>query len=101
MKSWSSLLPTPEGRVSVCGAPNALQGVSDSAIGEQPLRDPVSLHPLAILLTLTGGAIVAGILGAFLAVPITAVVWTTLTAWAETGRGAAVMARAEPTWGGT
>lgn len=96
MKSWSSLLPTLEGRVSVCGAPNALQGVSDSAIGEQPQRDPVSLHPLAILLALTGGAIVAGILGALLAVPVTAVVWTAITAWAETGPGAGGTARAGP-----
>lgn len=101
MKSWFSLLPTPEGRVSVCGAPYALQDVSDSAIGEQRQRDPVSLHPLAILLALTGGAIVAGILGALLAVPITAVVCTAITACAETGRGADGTARAAPTWGGT
>jgi predicted PurR-regulated permease PerM len=56
---------------------------------------------LAILLALTGGAIVAGILGALLAVPITAVVWTAITACAETGRGADGTARAAPTWGGT
>ena len=93
MKSWSSLLPTLEGRVSVCGAPNALQGVSDSAIGEQPQRDPVSLHPLAILLALTGGAL--------LAVPMTAVVWTAIMAWAETGPGVGGTASARPTWSGS
>jgi predicted PurR-regulated permease PerM len=101
MKSWFSLLPTPEGRVSVCGAPYALQDVSDSAIGEQRQRDPVSLHPLAILLALTGGAIVAGILGALLAVPMTAVVWTAIMAWAETGPGVGGTASARPTWSGS
>jgi predicted PurR-regulated permease PerM len=60
----------------------------------------VSLHPLAILPALTGGAIVAGILGALLAVPITAVVWTAVTAWAETGRDAGGTARARP-WSGS
>jgi len=57
----------------------------------------VSLHPLAILLALTGGAIVAGILGALLAVPITAVVWTGILAWAETGRGTVEVVQASPT----
>lgn len=36
----------------------------------------VRLHPLAILLALTAGGLVAGILGAFLAVPVTAVIVT-------------------------
>ncbi len=33
----------------------------------------VSLHPVVILLALTAGAIIAGVVGAFLAVPVTAV----------------------------
>lgn len=41
----------------------------------------MSLHPLAILLSLTAGTAVAGILGALLAVPFVAVVWTVATAW--------------------
>jgi predicted PurR-regulated permease PerM len=36
----------------------------------------VSLHPVAILLALTTGAVVAGVIGAILAVPVTAVIWT-------------------------
>ncbi|HEU4370557.1 MAG TPA: AI-2E family transporter [Methylomirabilota bacterium] len=58
-------------------------------------------NPLAILLALTGGAIVAGMLGALLAVPITAVVWTAIKAWAETGRDEGGVARARPTWSGS
>jgi predicted PurR-regulated permease PerM len=34
----------------------------------------VSLHPVAILLAVTTGAVVAGIIGAIVAVPVTAVV---------------------------
>ena len=59
------------------------------------------LASLVILLALTGGAIVAGILGALLAVLIAAVVWTAIKAWAETGRGAGGVARARPTWSGS
>ncbi len=33
----------------------------------------VSLHPVAILLAVTTGAVVAGIIGAILAIPVTAV----------------------------
>ena len=39
------------------------------------------LHALAILLALTAGTIVAGILGALLAVPLTAVGWTVIREW--------------------
>lgn len=41
----------------------------------------LSLHPLVILLSLTAGTILMGILGALLAVPIVAVVWSILSIW--------------------
>lgn len=41
----------------------------------------LSLHPLAILLALTAGTILSGIIGALLAVPITAVAWAAITQW--------------------
>jgi predicted PurR-regulated permease PerM len=41
----------------------------------------LSIHGLAILLVLAAGTIVAGIAGALLAVPITAVGWTVLKTW--------------------
>lgn len=42
-------------------------------VGPLVLGRAVKLHPLAVLLSLTLGGILAGILGAFLAVPVTAV----------------------------
>jgi predicted PurR-regulated permease PerM len=41
----------------------------------------VRLHALAILLALTAGTILAGIVGALLAVPLTAVAWTVVREW--------------------
>lgn len=41
----------------------------------------MSLHPLAILLSLTAGIALAGIIGGLLAVPFAAVAWTVATAW--------------------
>ena len=41
----------------------------------------LSLHPLAILLALTAGTIIAGIVGALLSVPIAAVAWTAIKEW--------------------
>ena len=43
----------------------------------------LSLHPLVVLLALAGGGILAGIVGAVLAVPLTAVAWTVLLIWYE------------------
>ena len=41
----------------------------------------LSIHGLAILLVLAAGTILAGIVGALLAVPITAVAWTVVKTW--------------------
>jgi putative heme transporter len=41
----------------------------------------LSLHPLAILLALTAGAVLAGVIGAVLAVPVTSVLWTAVKSW--------------------
>jgi predicted PurR-regulated permease PerM len=41
----------------------------------------LKLHPLVILVALTAGTIVGGIIGAVLAVPIAAVAWAILKAW--------------------
>jgi predicted PurR-regulated permease PerM len=47
----------------------------------------LSIHGLAILLALAAGSVLAGIIGALLAVPVTAVAWTVVKTW--TGRGEA------------
>jgi putative heme transporter len=49
----------------------------------------VHLHPLAVLLALAAGGVIAGIVGAFLAVPVTAVAVTILHYYRE-GDGATV-----------
>lgn len=41
----------------------------------------LQLHPLVILLALTAGTILAGIVGAVLAVPIAAVIWAIIRVW--------------------
>lgn len=51
-----------------------VQQVEGDVVQPLVLGKAVNLHPLVILLSLTGGAIVAGIAGAFLAVPLAAVV---------------------------
>ena len=50
-----------------------VQQVEGDLLQPMVLGRAVRLHPLVILLSLTGGAIVAGIAGAFLAVPVAAV----------------------------
>lgn len=41
----------------------------------------LSLHPLVVLIVLTAGSILAGVAGAVLAVPLTAVAWAVVKAW--------------------
>lgn len=52
----------------------AVQQVEGDVVQPLVLGRAVKLHPLVILLALTGGAVVAGIAGAFLAVPVAAIV---------------------------
>lgn len=48
------------------------------------MAQTLSLHALVILLALTGGTVLAGIIGAVLAVPLVAVAWSIIKVW--TGR---------------
>jgi predicted PurR-regulated permease PerM len=41
----------------------------------------LSIHPLVILIALTAGTILAGIIGAILSVPVAAVVWAAIKVW--------------------
>src|SRR4051794_21219912 len=52
----------------------------------QPLvmGQSLKLHPLVILLALTAGTILGGVIGAVLAVPIAAVTWAILKVWDDT-----------------
>lgn len=47
------------------------------------LGNALKLHALVIIFALSTGAILGGIIGTFLAVPIAAVLWATIKAWKE------------------
>ena len=49
------------------------------------MAQSLSIHPLVILVALTAGTILGGIVGAGLAVPIAAVGWAILKTWNESG----------------
>jgi predicted PurR-regulated permease PerM len=60
----------------VAGAVTLIQQVEGDVLQPVVLGRAVRLHPVVILLALTVGAVLAGIAGAFLAVPVTAVATT-------------------------
>jgi predicted PurR-regulated permease PerM len=64
--------------VGVVIAVNQLEG---DLLAPVVLGRSLSLHPLAVLLALTAGTIVAGIIGAILAVPFAAVAWAVVDTW--------------------
>ena len=57
----------------VVGAVTIIQQVEGDVLQPVVLGRAVKLHPVVVLLALTSGAVIAGIAGAFLAVPTTAV----------------------------
>ncbi len=62
----------------VVGVIVVVQQVEGDVLAPVVLGRSLNLHPLAILLAVTAGAALAGIVGAFLAVPTAAVGWTLL-----------------------
>lgn len=70
----------------VVGVVIVVNQVEGDVLAPVVLGKALSLHPLAILLALTAGTILAGIIGALLAVPLAAVAWTAVTTWAEDKR---------------
>ncbi|MDQ3627310.1 MAG: AI-2E family transporter [Actinomycetota bacterium] len=67
----------------VLGVVIAVNQIEGDVLAPVVLGRALSLHPLAILLALTVGTILAGIIGALLSVPLAAVAWTAVTAWNE------------------
>lgn len=70
--------------VAVVVAVNQLEG---DLLAPVVIGRTLSLHPLVILFALTAGTILSGIIGALLAVPITAVVWAAAKEWWATSPG--------------
>lgn len=58
-----------------------VQQIEGNFLQPKIMGTSLKLHPLVIMLALTAGTIIAGILGALLAVPIAAVVWGILSVW--------------------
>lgn len=69
--------------VGVVIAVNQLEG---DVLAPVVLGKALALHPLAILLALTAGTILAGIIGALLSVPLAAVAWTAVSTWSRDKR---------------
>ncbi len=67
--------------VAVVIAVNQIEG---DLLAPVVLGKALSLHPLAILMALTAGTILSGIIGALLAVPIAAVSWAAIKEWRAT-----------------
>ncbi|WP_066289722.1 AI-2E family transporter [Arthrobacter sp. B6] len=59
----------------------AVQQLEGNLMQPVIMGNAVKLHPLVILLVLAIGGILAGIIGAILAVPIAAVIWTSIKSW--------------------
>ena len=60
----------------VTGAIVIIQQLEGDLIYPQVVGRSINLHPVAVLVAITAGAVVAGIAGAMLAVPAAAVLWT-------------------------
>lgn len=69
--------------VAVVIAVNQIEG---DVLAPLVLGRAVALHPLAVLLALTAGTILAGIIGALLAVPAVAAIWSVMRGWNEAAR---------------
>ncbi len=67
----------------VIGVVIAVNQIEGDVLAPIVLGRALSLHPLVILLALTAGTILAGIIGALLSVPVAAVLWTAASTWNE------------------
>lgn len=65
--------------VLVIAAITAIQQLEGDLLYPVVVGRLIQLHPLAILLALTTGTVVAGVVGALLAVPLAAVGWTVVS----------------------
>jgi len=85
----------------VVGAIFTIQQVEGDLLYPNIVGRVIRLHPVAILLALAAGTVVAGIVGALLAVPVTAAAWVGFDYWRNgasegAAEGAAPAARATP-----
>ena len=65
----------------VAGVVLAVNQLEGNLLAPLVLGRSMHLHSLVVLLALSGGAVLGGIAGTFLAVPMTALTWAVLKAW--------------------
>jgi putative heme transporter len=65
----------------VVGIVIAVNQIEGNVLQPLIMGKALSLHPLAILLALTAGTVLAGVIGAVLAVPTASVIWTAIKSW--------------------
>ncbi|HWC27644.1 MAG TPA: AI-2E family transporter, partial [Solirubrobacteraceae bacterium] len=68
----------PIAAVLVVLAITAIQQLEGDLLYPIVVGQAISLHPVAILLVLTAGTVIAGLAGALLAVPIAAAIWAAI-----------------------
>jgi putative heme transporter len=66
----------PLAALFVVAAITAIQQIEGDLLYPNIVGRVIKLHPVVILLVLTAGTVVAGLLGALLAVPVAAAIWT-------------------------
>ncbi len=66
----------PLAALFVVAAITAIQQIEGDLLYPNIVGRVIKLHPVVILLVLTAGTVIAGLLGALLAVPVAAAVWT-------------------------
>jgi putative heme transporter len=67
----------------VVGIVIAVNQIEGNVLQPLIMGKALSLHPLAILLALTAGTVLAGVIGAVLAVPTASVIWTAIKSWRD------------------
>ncbi|MGQ7295553.1 AI-2E family transporter [Quadrisphaera sp. KR29] len=76
----------PVAALVVIGIVVAVNQLEGNLLQPLLLGRALSLHPLAILLALTAGTVLGGIVGAVLSVPLAAVAWAAVTTWSADRR---------------
>ena len=67
------MIKGPIAALIIVGVTIVIHNVEGYIVGPKVLGHEVNLHPVAIILVLAGGTALGGIIGAFLAVPLTAI----------------------------
>jgi predicted PurR-regulated permease PerM len=76
----------PIAAVIIIGVTIVIHNVEGYIVGPKVLGHEVNLHPVAIILVLAGGTAIGGIIGAFLAVPLTAILIAVYNHYHDPGR---------------